>query len=52
MPTRVTGGTLQVWKEQRPGASTVAAVFNLGSGTSDITVDLGSLGLSGVASAP
>jgi hypothetical protein len=47
IPTRVTGGTLQVWKKQMPDGSTVAAVFNLGSGTSTITVDLGSLGLSG-----
>lgn len=40
-PTQVTGGDRQVWKKRAPDGSWYAAVYNLGSSTADITVDLG-----------
>lgn len=47
-PTQVTSGTLQVWKKVI-GTSTYVAVYNLGGGTSNITVDWNSLGITGSA---
>ncbi|WP_083751148.1 glycoside hydrolase family 27 protein [Kribbella sp. ALI-6-A] len=43
LPTRVTGGDLQVWKKVVHG-KTYAAVYNLGSTPADITVDFKALG--------
>jgi hypothetical protein len=45
--TQVTGGNSQVWRKQSPDGRVYAAVYNLGSSSANITVNWGSLGLSG-----
>jgi hypothetical protein len=45
-PSQVAGGNSQVWRKVI-GSSTYVAVYNLGSGTASITVNFGSVGLSG-----
>lgn len=45
--SQVTGGTLPVWKKQAPDGRWYAAVYNLGSSSANVTVNWGSLGLSG-----
>jgi hypothetical protein len=46
LPTRITSGNSQVWRKVINGA-TYAAVYNLGSSTTNVTVNWSSLGLSG-----
>jgi hypothetical protein len=46
IPTRITSGNSQVWKKVIGGV-TYAAVYNLGSSSTNITVNWSSLGLSG-----
>jgi hypothetical protein len=46
LPTRITSGNSQVWKKVINGV-TYAAVYNLGSSSTNITVNWSSLGLSG-----
>jgi len=47
-PNQVSSGNLQVWKKVI-GSSTYVAVYNLSGGTSNITVNWSSLGISGSA---
>jgi hypothetical protein len=46
IPTRITAGNSQVWKKVIGGV-TYAAVYNLGSSSTNITVNWSSLGLGG-----
>jgi hypothetical protein len=45
-PSQVTGGNSQVWTKVI-GSSTYVAVYNMGSGTTSITVNFGNVGVSG-----
>ncbi|GAA0928949.1 glycoside hydrolase family 27 protein [Kribbella koreensis] len=47
IPTRVTDGTLQVWKKRLPDGRLAVAVYNLGDTPADITVGWSQLGLHG-----
>jgi hypothetical protein len=47
IPTRVTDGTLQIWKKRLPGGKLAVAVYNLGSASADIPVTWDQLGIHG-----